>query len=142
MTRNAFLDAARAAAGTAESPAEAPSARGVRAPVYVHGVRARVIIPQEIVDKTKKLRGDGRTERRFSTKLAEFQTLLDKGQYRSFVLRAGALVAGELAKLEERDRDLAEGLCVKAGARMISLAIEITLIRLGALRAPEEASGD
>jgi hypothetical protein len=92
-------------------------------------------------DKMKRLPEGGRTARRFRTRVAEFEALLSTGQYRPYAMSAAGLVAGELAKLGECDRDLAARRCAEAGDRMFSLAIEITLARLGILKAAGAGEG-
>jgi len=133
---NSFLQAARAAASPGEAPAAPPSAGDARTPVHVHAS-----IQQDFRAQLRKLPRGSRTGKRFGTKVAELQPLIDQGQYRSYVLRAAALVVGELAKLGERDRGLADQLCVKAGHQMFGLALEVTFIRLGVLRAAGAGEG-
>ncbi len=135
----AFLGTARAAAASpGEGPAVAPNARRARARVHAH---ARAIIQDQFRDTLRKLPEGGKTERRFRTKLIELQGLLDGGQYRPYVLRAAALVVGEMAKLGEQDGGLADQLCVKAGDQMLALALEVTCIRLGILKAADTGEG-
>jgi hypothetical protein len=133
MSPSPFLEAARGASGSREAPAAAPNARGVRTQAHAPArARGDSSLTGQFGDQIKKL--PRRAAGRLADRCDEIDALIASGQAGLAVLRAGQLVAGELAKLYRTDREAADRLRAQSAAAIVALAFEVAAIRTGKLR--------
>jgi hypothetical protein len=135
MSPNSFLEAARAASGSGEASAGAPSARRVGAGPRAR-TREKVISPSAVSaqfeDQLKRL--PQRAQERLLAWCWDVSQLLDADP-REAVRVAADTVAGELMKLYQSDAETGDRLRRAAAARLMGLAIEIAGIKAGRRRA-------
>jgi hypothetical protein len=142
MTRNTFLDAARAAAASADGSAEAANARSVGAGPRAR-TRERVTDPSTVSAQfeAQLKRLPQRTRDRLLAWCWDVSQLLETNP-REAVRVAADTVAGELMKLHQSDPRTGDRLRQTAAVRLMGLAIEIAGIKTGRRSAPAEGGGN